>query len=303
MPMDPADLAVRHMRAQQKLEHEISLLPAHSFSEIFAPELITQVHRELFAGGPEVAAPGRLRADTNEQVQVGQHIAPSAALTLSLLQHLQNQYGRIQEPRRRFIAVLANHHRLALIHPFLDGNGRAARMLTHLQLAYLGLRPETWSLCRGLAYKREDYYRHLALADRPREGDYDGRGQLSRRHFFGFIEFLLDVCESQIQYILEAIEPSRLSKRVSAAIAAPQYQHAGIQASSGQVLTDLFEQGSMPLETFTHLLGLGEKAKEEAHRLTEFGFINRLPGASTVEIALPIHFAEMIFPQLHARSI
>lgn len=41
MPLDSADLAVRHMRAQQKFEHAISLLPANAFAEMFAPELIT----------------------------------------------------------------------------------------------------------------------------------------------------------------------------------------------------------------------------------------------------------------------
>lgn len=42
MLLDPADLAVRHMRAQQKFERAISLLPTNVSSEIFAPERMTQ---------------------------------------------------------------------------------------------------------------------------------------------------------------------------------------------------------------------------------------------------------------------
>lgn len=51
-----------------------------------------------------------------------------------------------------------------------------------------------WSLSRGLARRPEDYYRYLALADGPRQGDLDGRSQLSQLHYFGFIEFILDAC-------------------------------------------------------------------------------------------------------------
>ncbi|MDD0841412.1 Fic family protein [Pseudomonas sp. Gutcm_11s] len=302
-PPPHTDLVVRHMRAQQTLEQAVSSFPGNTFGEIFAPELISQVHHELFDGEPAMVDPGRLRAGASEQVQIGRHIAPPASLVLPMLQHLQHHFGRIQDPRRQVVAVLANHHRLALIHPFLDGNGRTTRMLTHLQLAYLGLKPEVWSLCRGLAYQRTDYYRHLALADRPREGDYDGRGQLSRRHFFDFIEFLLDVSAAQIQYILEAIPPLQLHQRVMATLAQPQQHSSGMKLSSAQAITVLFEQGSMPLDAFKLLLGLGDRADEEVHRLSELGLINCLTGAPVVEIALPIYFAEMIFPQLHVHTI
>lgn len=58
-----------------------------------------------------------------------------------MLEHLQNGFGNIQDPRRRFITALANYHRLAFVQPGLDGNGRASRMVMHLQLVQLGLQP------------------------------------------------------------------------------------------------------------------------------------------------------------------
>ena len=57
------------------------------------------------------------------------------------------------------LAALA-HHRLAEIHPFLDGNGRTARLLMNLLLMRLGYPP---TIIQRL--NRRQYYRVLARAD------------------------------------------------------------------------------------------------------------------------------------------
>jgi Fic family protein len=60
-------------------------------------------------------------------------------------------------------AALA-HHRLAAIHPFIDGNGRTARLLMNLLLMRDGYPPTII-----LKTNRQQYYRVLALADRGKE--------------------------------------------------------------------------------------------------------------------------------------
>jgi hypothetical protein len=60
-----------------------------------------------------------------------------------------------------------------------------------------------------------DYYRALLMADQPREGDLDGRGQMSQRHYFEFIEFMLDVCHDQVDCMTAAVDPSQLRERVT----------------------------------------------------------------------------------------
>lgn len=54
----------------------------------------------------------------------------------------------------------------------------------------------------------------LAMADRPREGDLDGRGQMSQRHYFAFIEFMLDVCHDQVDYMIAALDRKRMHERL-----------------------------------------------------------------------------------------
>ena len=49
------------------------------------------------------------------------------------------------------IAVAAAHHRLLWIHPFLDGNGRVARLLSHAMLLQALDTGGIWSVARGLA--------------------------------------------------------------------------------------------------------------------------------------------------------
>jgi Fic family protein len=102
------------------------------------------------------------------------------------MQHFESCY-RLEPLGRgqRILAVAAAHHRLNCIHPFLDGNGRVSRLMSHAMglTAGIGARG-LWSVSRGLARgleSRGDYKRMMDHADMPRQGDLDGRGNLSRR--------------------------------------------------------------------------------------------------------------------------
>ncbi|MET0625650.1 MAG: Fic family protein [Pyrinomonadaceae bacterium] len=103
---------------------------------------------------------------------------------------------------RPLIALAAAHHRLMWIHPFLDGNGRVARLFTDAyflrsRVGGYGL----WNVSRGLAHGRESYRAHLAAGDMPREGDLDGRRNLSDRTLTEFCAFFLRVCLDQARYM------------------------------------------------------------------------------------------------------
>jgi len=77
------------------------------------------------------------------------------------------------------IAVAAAHHRFLWIHPFLDGNGRVARLMSHAMLLEIGIGSALWSVSRGLARNSADYKRLLMAADEPWRNDLDGCGALS----------------------------------------------------------------------------------------------------------------------------
>lgn len=306
------DLAVQHMETQRLFERAMRLRRPE-FRDMFSPQLICAVHERLFTGTSEdsrrlsdgrVLVPGELRSRPDDEVVVGNHTAPAAAAVRSMLEHLKAFFGSNHDPRRRLIAALANHHRLAFIHPFLDGNGRVARMVTHLQLVQLGLQPYLWSLSRGLARRHDDYYRVLSMADRQRENDYDGRGQLSQKHYFAFIEFMLDVCHDQVDYMTEALNREKLRERVIRSFKTNERLLAvRVRPESAPAVLALLLQGSLPRNEFKTFTGLTSRASiDELSRLVAAGIVvSPTPKSRTVEPGLPSWFAQDIFPDLHRR--
>ena len=69
---------------------------------------------------------------------------------------LQDQEGRLETVA---LAALA-HHRLVAIHPFIDGNGRTARLIMNLVLMQAGYPPAIIA-----RVNRQQYYRVLAQVD------------------------------------------------------------------------------------------------------------------------------------------
>ena len=68
-------------------------------------------------------------------------------------------------------AAAAAHHRLLWIHPFLDGNGRVARLMSHAMLLDTLESGGVWSIARGLARNVAAYKGHLAACDLPAAAD------------------------------------------------------------------------------------------------------------------------------------
>ena len=83
------------------------------------------------------------------------------------------------------------------VHPFLDGNGRVARLMSYAMLRQTLNTSGLWSIARGLARNEAAYKKHLQACDEPRRGDRDGRGSLSESALANFIEFFLTICIDQ----------------------------------------------------------------------------------------------------------
>lgn len=169
------------------------------------------LHREFYREAPETLLwiegagrrfrmePGAFRSEPAHDVQVGRHIPPPSDRVESFMSHFEKRYRLDRLGRSgQIIAMAAAHHRLNYIHPFLDGNGRVSRLMSHaigLQagIGVFGL----WSVSRGLARgleSREEYKQMMAYADSLKLGDLDGRGNLSLKALAEFVEWFLKVC-------------------------------------------------------------------------------------------------------------
>ena len=73
-----------------------------------------------------------------------------------------------------------------------------------------------WTISRGLARNRKEYYRHLSLADSQRRNDSDGRGNLSDQGLAEHCHFFLDTILDQIRFMGGLLDFSSLSRRIEA---------------------------------------------------------------------------------------
>lgn len=97
------------------------------------------------------------RSKTSAQrldVQVDQYIVPQFTTLPVFLAHFQQRYDfKHLSGIQKIIATAASHHRLAWIHPFLDGNGRVARLFTVAAFKQLNL--EAQYLLRDILLRGE----------------------------------------------------------------------------------------------------------------------------------------------------
>src|SRR3989338_3226802 len=116
-------------------------------------ESILEIHRrfcenlqeDLLWVSKEKNIPGEFRT---HDVQAGHHVAISPKSILKFLKYFEVTFGRLG-PNETVLASAAAHHRFLWIHPFLDGNGRVARLMSHAMLLNSLETGGVWSIARG----------------------------------------------------------------------------------------------------------------------------------------------------------
>jgi Fic family protein len=209
--------AVAHIAVQSLIDRNEDLQ-----AETTSADYIAWLHREfclrlpeelLWVKNPDTGeqlrvVPGELRTGF---VRVGRHIPPAADALPRFLNRFAEPYNGKRLSKMRLIITLgAAHHRLLWIHPFYDGNGRVARLMSHAALQRCGVGSSLWSVARGMARDVEKYKALLMAADEPRRGDLDGKGALSTKALVEFCEFFLTACIDQIAFMAALLEPSDL---------------------------------------------------------------------------------------------
>ncbi len=309
------ELAVTHIGTQQAFERALSLHDKLPWAAMFSSAFVSRLHKRLFQGASSdqlhlsdssQLVPGQLRDVAGQEVLVGNHAAPSSHSVTPMLSRMQQVYGRLPDARSRLLAVMAYHHRLAWVHPFVDGNGRTGRLLTHLQLQKLGLVSPLWSLSRGLARQQDTYYARLANADKPRRGDLDGRGQLTQAGLFEFVGFMLETCLDQMRYTEQALNVSNMRERLHTIFAWDErIKRAGLKPEAARALHILLTQGVLSRADFKIFTGLSDRvATDQLRSLVQLGLVeSATPKARDLFPGLPVWFAQLLFPDLHQRMI
>ena len=90
------------------------------------------------------------------------------------MDRFERAYGRLGKAET-ILAAAAAHHRLLWIHPFADGNGRVARLMSHATLLEALDTAGIWSVARGLARRVTVYKAGWMECDLPRRNDLVSR--------------------------------------------------------------------------------------------------------------------------------
>jgi Fic family protein len=297
-----------HVKVQEAME---SRLIAEPELDVCSKDFLCWIHCEFYKELPErfrtvrnpdtgrvlIVEPGHLRT---VNVKVGTHIAPSHESLDAFLARFAEFYGN---PRitasRKIVAMAAGHHRLAWIHPFLDGNGRVVRLFANA----LAIKSKIdghglWSISRGLARTRENYYGLLNNADRERENDTDGRGHLSERHLFEFCKYYLGQVLDQMAFMHGLIRPGSLERQIEIYVENrglfPKHRDGAIRLLKEAVTQGEFQRGQASAITGKS----DSNAREILGEVLDAGLLLSDTPKGKVRLALPMSVLDVYFPSL-----
>jgi Fic family protein len=241
--------------------------------------------------------PGEKRT---RDVEVGKHVPPAAADLPAFMTRFEQAYdsSRLTKPRQA-VAVAAAHHRFLWIHPFLDGNGRVARLMSHAMLLDLGVGSALWSVSRGLARSSAEYKRLLMAADERRKSDLDGRGTLSQSALIDFCRFFLESCLDQVRYMRELLEPAELQRRMELYVR-DEEAAARLPRRSFVLLRETLLSGELDRGRVPALIDASERtARRVMSALVEKRLLVSASHKAPLRLGFPIDVVERWFPRLY----
>lgn len=238
--------------------------------------------------------PGELR---HRDVKVGRHIPVSPGAVPRFLERFEEVYGHLNRTDS-ILGAAAAHHRLVWIHPFLDGNGRVARLMSHAMLLETLDTGAVWSVARGLARKVEEYKQHLADCDSPRRNDLDGRGSRSEEALARFANFFLGMCIDQVEFMEGLMQPDKLRARILL-WAEEEIRLGALPPKSGSILEAVLYRGELPRADAASAVGATDRhARRVVSALMERGVLTADGARAPLHLVFPAALASRWMPGL-----
>ena len=305
--------AVAHVRVQEKIDR---LAADDRLPEPASRDFIRWLHAEFYRDAPEAMlsiktadgefrmVPGEWRSAPEHDVAVGRHIPPSSRSVERFMAHFEWRY-RFEGtgPAARILAMAAAHHRLNYIHPFPDGNGRVSRLMSHAMALKAGIGAHgLWSVSRGLARaldSRRDYEEWMDRADTPRQGDLDGRGNLSRRALVDFTLWFLKVCLDQVTFMGELFDLDNLDARLARHVE----RSDRLKPEAARLLREALARGRIDRGEASRITGLPERtARRVLGDTVDAGLLASATPKGPVSLRFPVDTLEGLFPRLFPES-
>lgn len=305
--------ATAHVRLQAEIDR---LAAENSMPEPASADFIRWLHREFYKDAPKdmlrikrdghefTMEPGNWRSRPEHDNAVGRHVPPSSEHVAEFMRYFEQRY-RFEALGKagRIMAIAAAHHRFNYIHPFPDGNGRVSRLMSHAMAHCAGIGAHgLWSISRGLARGisrgpegRDEYKKMMDAADTPRQGDLDGRGNLSLRALNEFVLWFLQVSLDQVKFMSELFDLDTLAKRLRTWVE----RNDKLKPESARLLDEALMRGEFERGEIARITGLPERT---ARRVLNDVIEERLLASETTKGAVSLRFpaeaVEILFPKL-----
>jgi Fic family protein len=243
--------------------------------------------------------PGVLRG---KDVKVGAHIAVSPGAVPRFLERFEEIYNHLGKTDS-ILGAAAAHHRLVWIHPFVDGNGRVSRLMSHAMLLETLDTGAVWSVARGLARNVDAYKGHLAACDSTRYNDLDGRGNLSEEALASFTDFFLRTCIDQVEFMESLMQPDRLRARILL-WAEEEIRIGTLPPKSSSILEAVLYRGELPRADAAGVVGVGERhARRSVSALVARGVLASETPRASLRLVFPAGLASRWMPGLFPERI
>lgn len=301
--------AAAHVRLQATIDRQAA---ENRLTEPASSDFIRWLHREFYkdatddmllfkgVGREFIMTPGEWRSLPGHDVAVGRHEPPSSQRVADFMAYFEERYRFANlGTAGKLNAAAAAHHRFNYIHPFPDGNGRVSRLMSHAMMLSAGVGAHgLWSISRGLARgltSRGDYKQMMDHADTPRQGELDGRGNLSQHALNDFVLWFLKVCLDQVTFMSGLFEINTLSKRLRTYVE----RSDKLKPESSRLLEEALARGEFERGEIARITGLPLRtARRVLNDVIATGLLASDTSKGPVSLRFPVDALETIFPLL-----
>ncbi|UGY07455.1 Fic family protein [Bradyrhizobium quebecense] len=301
--------AAAHVRVQTEIDRQAG---ANALPEPASVAFIKWLHLEFYRDAPQemlriagnggsfVMEPGAWRSKPEHDVAVGRHVPPASDRVDDFMRYFAERYAfKNLKTAGRMMAMAAAHHRFNYIHPFPDGNGRVSRLMSHAMAQEAGIGAHgLWSISRGLARGLKapsEYKQMMDMADTPRQGDLDGRGNLSLKALTEFVLWYLRVCLDQVKFMESLFELDNLGPRLKAYVE----RSASLKPEAFRLLEEALIRGQFDRGESARITGLPDRtARRVLADVLDAGLLGSATPKGPVSLRFPTEALDVLFPRL-----
>ena len=136
-------------------------------------------------------------------------------------------------------------------------------------------------------------------ADAPREGDLDGRGNLSERTLTEFVAWFLRVCLDQVSFMSRLFELDALGQRLRAFVDRSER----LKTEAAILLEEALVRGEFERGEASRITRLPERtARRVLNDTVSEGLLGSTTPKGRVSLRFPSQALDVLFPQLYPHS-